>query len=769
FIYLRSENIISQKLLHDNDSKNALIQSMYKVDDAIAKEVFDVFRPSVDFLSDTSIRQVVDLLVSIDHAWLHENIATVFDETLERIALSQGRRGGEFIQPKELTEFINSYIGSTAGLRVYNPFAGVASFIKDYGKSSLTYAQELNKKTWAIGQLRLIAHQCVADYKCEDSISNWPSQTKFDLIISTPPFGLRLANQYAEQYPEFRTAESFLVGMSIDSLSQNGKLIAVLPHGILFRGGSEQRLRERLIQEDLIDTIISFPGGILHNTGIPFIVLILNKNKSFPGKIKLVDANSFIAKPTAREHNIEVKKLLREVENNQDSESLKIISNEDVIANNFNLNIPRYFQEEVEGTKLGDILSIYRGTRTDLPENGKLIRIRDLRDDKIDFQLAIDKVEDMPLNRPVLQRIEVSCLLLATRWKTLKPTFFHFENEPIYISFDILAFTVDESRADVAYVINELHADYVQQQLEGFRLGGTLLPLIRRDDLLEIKIKLPSIEEQRAKVAGLNEISDKIKQLQSERNALAHGINTKEFNEIASLKHTLGRPRQNILSWSKNLSKFFDREKENIAALNIEFKALFELGIFEALSEIKEDIQFISEVLERGTKGLILEEYEKVIVSLGEINSVINELSSNSLNFSISKQLLEGEGMKNRGVLINKPLLKTLIDNLLTNANKHGFKDQREGNLVKVEISEVKDLLIIDIRNNGLPFPKNFDKEKFTEKFSTADNSNGSGLGGYDINRIATYFDNSDWELILNEDLVYPVIFRFSLPIKTMN
>jgi type I restriction enzyme M protein len=140
-----------------------------------------------------------------------------------------------------------------------NPFAGLASFIKDSEDCSFVYAQELNRKTWAIDQLRLFVHQSVVEYKCEDSISYWPTHEKFDLIVSSPPLGLRLDQLNREKNPEFRTVEEFLLGMSINSFSIKGKSIAILSQGILFRGGSEQqRLRERLIQEDLIDTIISF-------------------------------------------------------------------------------------------------------------------------------------------------------------------------------------------------------------------------------------------------------------------------------------------------------------------------------------------------------------------------------------------------------------------------------------------------------------------------------------------------------------------------------
>lgn len=765
FIYLRSENLIAQQLLHEYKPKQSLFLELKNANDVNVQKVFDVFLPSIERLNEQSINHIVDLLSSIDSEWLKQNIALVYDEILERIALSQGRRSGEFIQPKQLTEFINAYVGSTKGLKVFNPFAGVASFIKDSEDSNLVYAQEWNQKTWAIGQLRLIVHQSSAVFRCEDSIMNWPNHEHFDLIVSNPPFGMRLNQTYIDQYPHFRTAEEFLINMGLESLSNSGKLIAVLPQGILFRGGSEQQLRVRLIEEDLIDTIISFPGGILYHIGIPFIVLILNKDKENPGKIRLVKANDCVSKPSPRENVIEVEKLLQVSQLIENSDSVRIITNEDVVVNDFNLNIPRYFQEKVDGVKLKDILSFFRGNREGLPESGKLIRIRDLKNDMIDFQLNLEYVEETPLNRPGIHKIDTSCLLLAVRWKTLKPTLFKFENQPIFNGTDILPFLVDETIVDVAYLINELHADYVLKQLESFSQGATI-PFIRKDDLLEITVKLPSIEEQRAKVAGLMEISDKIKQLQFERNALAHEVSSKEFNEFASLKHTLGTPRQNILGWTKNLSKFFVREKEAISALNNEFKALFGLGIIEAIDEINRDIKFISDILEKGENGLVLKDFEKEIVPIVEINNIINKLSNNEFKFSIKKELLKVDEMKTRGILINKVLFKILLDNLFTNANKYGFNVKNKGNHVVMELSEIEDHLIIDVRNNGLPFPKNIDREKFITKYSTADNSNGTGLGGYDINRIATYFENESWELILNSDPIYPVIFRFSFPIK---
>ena len=110
-----------------------------------------------------------------------------------------------------------------------------------------------------------------------------------------------------------------------------------------------------------------------------------------------------------------------------------------------------------------------------------------------------------------------------------------------------------------------------------------------------------------------------------------------------------------------------------------------------------------------------------------------------------------------------------MLDNILTNANKYAFDKKSTGNEVVIDLTEVDDFLSIEIRNNGKPFPKNFNREKFIAKYSTADVSNGSGLGGYDIHRIASDFNNPDWILSLNEDPFFLVKFKFQFPIKLIN
>ena len=486
--------------------------------------------------------------------------------------------------------------------------------------------------------------------------------------------------------------------------------------------------------------------------------------------VRFIDAKKYIETKNIREKKLKDNELIKVIlGSNVDSEVVRIIGINKIQDQNYNLSVGRYFKKQVEGVKLGDILEFVRGERKNLPKNGKLLRIRDLKNDKVNFDLDVATIEVYDLRRPGIHLINESCLLLAMRWRTLKPTFFEFKGDPIFSGQDILSFKFNVSIVDKAYLINELHSDYVQEQLESYGMGDSSMSLIRKEDLMEVVIKLPSLEVQRAKVQGIYEISHEIKAFAAENTAVAYGNSIKQFNEYASLKHTLGRPRQNILDWSDNLLDFLNKKQESFESLNKEFATFYEIDIISVLKEIKRDVNFITDVLEKGENGLVLSEHEKHLISLSDINIIINELSNNGFKFKIKKLALKGEKLKERGISANITLFKTLLDNILTNANKYAFDKKSSGNEVVIELTEVDDFLSLEIKNNGNPFPKNFDREKFISKYSTADTSAGTGVGGYDIHRIATDFDNPDWILSLNEDPLYPVIFKFQFPIKLIN
>jgi len=771
FIYLRSENIISEKLNKDGHPRTSLVKLMSNWDRDPLQEISDlrkiykVFLPVYGSLDEKQTHGIIEILNSVDVSQLKENIAEIFDEALEEISLYEGKRGGEFMLPNQISEVVKSITGEVKGLNVYNPFAGVASLIKHYKDADYIHAQELNEKTWAVGQLRLWVNNSPAHYTHSDSILGWQDQNKYDVIVSNPPFNLKIKSLpiYLSSSGKVKpnksiNSEEFLLEKGLDSLSNSGKLIAVLSHGVLFKSSSKQ-LRKTLVQDDLIESILSFPSGLLSHTGIPFIVLVINKSKSLSGKIKLIDVDKFVSKTTSKHKIIDSEKLLNCVNIAQKDDSLRVVTNQDVIENDFNLNINRYFQEDFDGVELSEILTPFKRVRKDLPDTGKFIRIRDLKSDNFHYKLNFEDIEERNLNKSSVFKIDTSCLLLASRFKKFKPTYFHFDKEPIYSSSDILPFHVNESKVDLNYLVYELNAEYVQKQLESFSQGATI-PFIKKDDLLKIKIKCPSIKEQLAKISGMNEVLGKEKDISSLFNNWQQLFEKNYFDDFASLKHTLGAPRQNILSNAKSLIRFFESNNSDaFQEVKQVYKMQYETDLLADLIKIKEDVNHISTILEKGENGLDLSDYILEPVSLEDIDNVLFKYKSQREKYRPQYQRLNKDEKTGKAIMANLTLFKVLVDNILSNADKYAFTSKKSSNHFSFELKSTDESLEFKIRNNGKPFPNNFNKDKFITKFST---TIGSGIGGYDINRIATYFGEPDWELLLEKEAMFPVIFEFN-------
>ncbi|MBK9300617.1 MAG: N-6 DNA methylase [Bacteroidetes bacterium] len=209
--------------------------------------IINSFAFSLLNLKEPLFQDVLRILYQIDKELLSDNFPDIFDTILYRIAQSEGKYGGEFIQPVELTRLMCSLAELPPNSNVYNPFAGLASFGVYLDKTQYYFGQEFNKKTWALGTLRLMAHEKLerSTYVCDDSILHWQiSREKYDLIIANPPFDS--VRQGYEVAPGFRTSIQFLLEKGVESLKADGKLIALLPESFLFRGLQEQRLRSIL-------------------------------------------------------------------------------------------------------------------------------------------------------------------------------------------------------------------------------------------------------------------------------------------------------------------------------------------------------------------------------------------------------------------------------------------------------------------------------------------------------------------------------------------
>jgi type I restriction enzyme M protein len=599
-----------------------------------------------------------------------------------------------------------------------------------------------------------------------DSLKQWnPSNLKFDLIIASPPFNVRLNFGISGNWGAIRNFENFTIQKGLEDLKHDGKLIILVPESFLFSSGQIANLRYHLIEQDLIESVVSFPNGILHHTAIKTSVLVINKTKKNKGFINFIIADDFVVKDNVKFKTLKDLELIEVISKGKESSFLKKISIEEVKSHDSVLDCKRYFLANFDGIKLNEFVTRIRGQRFNTGENGKWVKIRDLKDDNHNFYLDIDKIEEIPFIRQV-SKIEESCILISKIGRTLKPTFFEFSGESIYINDDVLALRVDKKIALPIFVVMELYKDYVVEQTNSLRKGA-VIPFLKVSDILAIKFDLPSLLEQQKQLDYFIELTSKLYDLEQQRDNLKSGFKKHQFDEFASLKHSLGAPRQNILSNSKTLIRFFEKDNSNeFKVVSAKFFEHYGIELREVFNQFKNDINQISTILEKGENGLLVNDYNKELISLIELNEFIKGLSNNGFNFKISPKPLSEVDIIGKYLECNLTLLKILFDNIFTNANKYAFSSFDQTNEVVIELALIGKQLEVSIKNNGKPFPKNYSKVKFISKFSTNNANKGKGIGGYDINRIAAYFGNEDWTLELNTNPLYPVVFKFLFPIK---
>lgn len=752
-----NENVILDFLRKEDFNNNDNIINIYRVYDSI------LFR-----LPKEKLIQLYIVIDSIDSVVLDQNFLIIFDDILYKFLQSLGKFSGEFILPIELSRFMINIANLKRNARIYNPFAGAASFGVLAPLESEYIGQEINQTTWVVGMLRLLAtdsfyHKTLI---LGDSIRQWnPTNLKFDLIIASPPFGMRIPFGISGNWGTIRNFENFAIEKGLNDLKNDGKLVILVPESFLFSSGQVANLRYHLIEQDLIESIISFPNGILHHTAIKTSVLVINKAKKNKGFVNFIIADNFVNDGVNRSKILKDIDFIETISKGKESSFLKKISLEEIKSHDRVLDCQRYFIENFDGIKLNEFVTRIRGQRFNSGEIGKWVKIKDLKDDNHNFYLDIDKVEEIPFIRQV-SKIEESCLLISKIGRTLKPTFFEFGGESIYINDDILALRVDKKIALPIFVVMEFYKDYVVEQANSFRKGA-VIPFLKVSDILSIKFDLPNLIEQQKQLDYFIELTSKLYDLEQQRDNLKSGINKLQFDEFASLKHSLGAPRQNILSNSKTLIRFFENDKSNeFKVVSDKFFEHYGIELKEVFNQIKNDINQISTILEKGENGLLVNDYNKELISLLEINEFIKGLSNNGFNFKINPKPLSDVDTIEKYLECNLTLLKILFDNIFTNANKYAFDSFDETNEVVIEIALIGNQLEISIKNNGKPFPKNYSKEKFISKFSTNNANKGKGIGGYDINRIAAYFGNEDWSFELNNNPLYPVIFKFLFPIK---
>ena len=305
-------------------------------------------------------------------------LGAAYEYLIKYFADSAGKKGGEFYTPAEVVRLLVQLVKPQAGNTVYDPTVGSGGFliqshqyVEEQGQDPndlALYGQDSNGTVWSICNMNMILHN-ISRFSIEngdtleDPLIFENSQIrKFDRVLANPPFSqnysrasLKFSNRFREFCPESgKKADLMFVQHMIASLKPEGHMATVMPHGVLFRGGKEKLIREILIEDDVIEAIVSLPPGLFYGTGIPACVLVMNKNKpdELRDKILFINADREFAEGKAqnklRPEDIEKIDSVFTHKQGHHKYSRLVDKQEIVEQHDYNLNIRRYVDNTPE-------------------------------------------------------------------------------------------------------------------------------------------------------------------------------------------------------------------------------------------------------------------------------------------------------------------------------------------------------------------------------------------------------------------------------------
>ena len=299
-------------------------------------------------------------------------LGDAYEYLIGQFASEAGKKAGEFYTPQEVSKILAKIvtIDKSKIKRAYDPTCGSGSLLLRISKEadvSDFYGQELNQTTYNLARMNMLLHDIPFDdfeIKRGDSLED-PQfmDMQFDAIVANPPFSAKWSSdkkfekdprfsEYGKLAPKSKADYAFVQHM-IYHLSDDGCMAVVLPHGVLFRGAAEEKIRRHLIEKNnYIDAVIGLPSNIFYGTSIPTLILVLKKCRNHDDDILFIDASNDFEKiknqNKLRPEDIE--KILDTYKNRKEIEKYSHKATiQEIEENDYNLNIPRYvdtFEEE---------------------------------------------------------------------------------------------------------------------------------------------------------------------------------------------------------------------------------------------------------------------------------------------------------------------------------------------------------------------------------------------------------------------------------------
>ncbi len=298
-------------------------------------------------------------------------IGNAYEYLIKNFAASGGQKAGEFYTPPEVSELIAELLDPQPGDTICDPACGSASLLMKCGrkvrehhgsKHYALYGQEAIGSTWSMAKMNMFLHG-EDNHRIEwgdtlgnpKLLDNFGQLIKFDIVTSNPPFSLdKWGHESAENDffgrfnrgipPKTKGDYAFILHMITTMKPKTGRMAVVVPNGVLFRGGSEGKIRQKLIEENLLDAVIGLPDKLFYGTGIPAAILIFSNGKTEKNVLFIDSSRNF---NSGKNQNIlgeeHINSILTTYRHRINSDRYSYRATiEEIRENEFNLNISRY-------------------------------------------------------------------------------------------------------------------------------------------------------------------------------------------------------------------------------------------------------------------------------------------------------------------------------------------------------------------------------------------------------------------------------------------
>lgn len=306
-------------------------------------------------------------------------IGNAYEYLIGRFAGDAGKKAGEFYTPPEVSILIAKLVAPKGGERIYDPACGSGSLLlkcaAEAGSHDVAiYGQEAISSTWALCMMNMFLHDMPnahiewGDTLLEPKHLAGDKLMTFEVVVANPPFSLdkwgadraseeaRHYNRWHRGVPPKSKGDYAFISHMIESMTPGtGRSGVVVPHGVLFRGGAEGQIRQRIIEENLLDAVIGLPANLFFGTGIPAAVLVFRRDRKKRTDILFIDASREFEDGKNQNRlraDVEVAKIAHTYAKRANVEKYACVaSRQEIEDNSFNLNIPRYvetFEPEAE-------------------------------------------------------------------------------------------------------------------------------------------------------------------------------------------------------------------------------------------------------------------------------------------------------------------------------------------------------------------------------------------------------------------------------------